>query len=271
MASYLDPKGVQLLWERMKEYIYNCGCSECGGDVDVGYECTNEEFFNASGATEVGSGSNPPMYSLSYSDYIDADKIIVVFNGTEYVCKRRTAPNNISVSIYGASTPTFSDYPFVLASQGESGNMLFTKQPMDFTIEAFLPTATVTPCFEAAVKVVTGDSKGVKVIHIEDDEGSGFICDTSCDEILETIQNGGYAVASYYGEFYNLDTIDVDLTSETPSAPIRSKAPSLKSEGSGSTITFAKVVINTDTQQAERRGFTFDMDDCSITYFPSYA
>ncbi len=235
---------------------------------DSGYECTTslEEVFSESGATTKEEGGFIARYALDYATAIDANEIKVVFNGTEYICPKMVRGTSVG---YGSSTPDFEDYPFTLAS-GSNSNQLYTPDPMDFEITVFVhvTTATVTPCFEEAVKTVM-DGKGVKVIHIEDGEESGFICDTSCDEILEILQNGGYVVASYYGEFYNLDVVDVDLTPETPSAPIRSKAPSLKSKGSGSTITFAKVVINTDTQQAEIRGFTFDTSDCSITYFPN--
>lgn len=250
MASYLDPTGVQLLWERMKEYIYNCGCSECGGDVDVGYECTTslEKAFSESGATTKEEGSNFARYTLDYATAIDADEIKVVFNGTEYICPKMIKGTSVA---YGSSTPDFEDYPFTLASSDSKlvGNQLYTPDPMDFEITVFVPvtTATVTPCFKTAVETVM-NGKGVKVIHIEaDEEEGGFVCDTSCDEITETIQNGGYVVAYYNGNFYNLDVT------------------------SGSTTTFARIDINTQTQQAERKGFTFDMNDCSITYFPNYS
>lgn len=272
MAKFLDENGVKKLWSRIQEYIYECGCNNCsGGDVDVGYECKNEELFNASGATEVVSSSNPPMYSLSYSDYIDADKVIVVLNGTEYVCKRQTNPNNTGASVYGASSLTFSDYPFALVSQGESGNTLLTKQPMDFTIEVSLPTTTVTPCFEAAVKVAIGDSKGVKVIHIEKGEGSRFVCDTSCDEMVEILQSGGYVVAFYQNQFFNLYAAHIALTPKTSSSSIRSNAPLLRSKEGGPILVFARIDIDPNTQQAEKIGFIFDTDDCSITPFPSFS
>lgn len=59
MASYLDSNGVQKLWERMKEYVYNCR-------QDVGYKCMDDEVvtdecFEKAVRSVVDGGTASPL------------------------------------------------------------------------------------------------------------------------------------------------------------------------------------------------------------------
>ncbi len=121
---------------------------------DSGYECTTsfEKAFSESGATTKVSDDSPAQYALNYTDYIDADEIKVVFNGIEYTCPKTVSGR---YAVYGSAELSFTDYPFALAFSESRGKTLFTKDPMDFDITVFdgEATATVTPCFEKAVRL----------------------------------------------------------------------------------------------------------------------
>lgn len=157
MAKFLDENGVKKLWSRIQEYIYECGCNECSGGGDVGYDCTETEsvLFSESGATQkMQDYSNINLASLTYTGVIRADEIKVVFNGTEYICPRTDAG-------YGAEEKdsedgyVFSEYPFHIYS-GSDGNAIYTENPMPFeiTVSSIETATTVTPCFKKAVQAI---------------------------------------------------------------------------------------------------------------------
>ena len=118
-----------------------------------GYDCTTsfEKAFSESGATEEPKTDRPCTATLSYTGFIDADEIKVVFNGTEYTCPKTAMGND---AVYGSTDFSFTDYPFVLGFSESYDNTIFTKEPTDFDITVFAvgTTAKVTPCFETAVK-----------------------------------------------------------------------------------------------------------------------
>ena len=75
---------------------------------------------------------------LSESDYINADKIKVTFNGIEYECNKTVAEGD--ANIYGGSIneeykPVFSNCPFIIASSLDNGALLFTESPGTHSIK----------------------------------------------------------------------------------------------------------------------------------------
>ena len=136
--------------------------------ADSGYECTTSwtKAFSESGATTKTTETNTvAQYALGYADNIDADEIKINFNGTEYTCPKTVINNG---AVYGSTDFSFTDYPFVLGFSESEGNLLLTKDPMDFDVTVFAPvmTATVTPCFETAVKTLIPPEYGSETISI---------------------------------------------------------------------------------------------------------
>lgn len=119
-----------------------------------GYDCTTsfEKAFSESGATTMGEDSDFAEYVLKPTSSVDTDEIKVVFNGTEYTCSKQIEGD---AAMYGATDTSFTDYPFMLGFSESEGNVVFTKEPMDFSVTVFAAetTVTVTPCFEKAVRM----------------------------------------------------------------------------------------------------------------------
>lgn len=229
---------------------------------DSGYECTTsfEEVFSESGTTEVQKDTSvPSKATLSYTEFINADEIKVVFNDTEYICpKIKTS----TYAVYGAYDSSFTDYPFAIGFSKSYGNSLQTKDPINFTVEVYTPvtTATVTPCFETAVKTVMGGGNGVKVVHISGNPTSGFTCDTSCDEMSAIIRNGGYLVAYANSTFFNLDSAPQSLVTGTS---VAKATPTLRAVVDNN-IVFSKVYIT--SEKVVKEIFTFNLSNCNISY-----
>ena len=76
--------------------------------------------------------------SLSYSTQIDAATIRVTLNGTSYECPRMESPIMEGLYMYGASDPSFSDYPFVIQSGLE--NSITTQSAGTYTVKIDVPS-----------------------------------------------------------------------------------------------------------------------------------
>jgi len=231
---------------------------------DSGYECTTsfEEVFSESGVTEEPKDPDKPITAtLSYTGFIDADEIKVVFNGTEYTCPKKAIAD---YAVYGSYSSSFTDYPFAIGFSQSQGNLLQTKDPINFTIEVDVPviTATVTPCFETAVKTAIGSVNGVKVVHIRGDSTSGFTCDTSCDEMEAIVKNGGYLVAYSDGFFYNLDNVPSDWVN---SISVTKATPTLKA--GVAPIEFSRVYIDESSSSPRviKEKFVINSFNCKVT------
>ena len=97
-------------------------------------------FFEGEATTEEEDGQY--FTQLSESDYINADKIKVTFNGTEYVCNKTVT--EYDVNIYGGSfneeyKPVFSNYPFIISSSSEERVFLATESPGTYSIKIEVP------------------------------------------------------------------------------------------------------------------------------------
>lgn len=232
---------------------------------DSGYKCTTsfEEAFSESGATEVQKTSDTPSTTtLAYTGFIDADEITVVFNGEEYVCPKL---NKADAILYGSTDMSFTDFPFMLGFSDTQGNILATKDPMSFSISVFAPvmTATVTPCFETAVKTVMGSGSGVKVVNVTGNPSSGLVLDTSCDEMEAIVKNGGYLVGQYNGKFFTLDEVPSEWKKESSAkSSAKASAPTLKIAVPD--LIFSRVDI--DSEGVIKRKCKISTKDCGVTY-----
>lgn len=157
---------------------------------DSGYECKASwkvEFYE-DGATEQEEGSDPS--ALLFGKYVDASEIKVVFNGKEYICPGMAIPDGY---VYGSSHIATADYPFGLEFKKDGASYLYTEEPMNFNIEVAIPvtTATVTPCFEAAVKTVTSGLTVINAYSYQNGDCTIYTLDKTGEEILEILQSGG--------------------------------------------------------------------------------
>ena len=157
---------------------------------DSGYECTAswKWVFYEDGATEEDEGGNPS--TLLLGKYVDASEIKVVFNGKEYACPRMAIPDGY---VYGSSHIATADYPFGLEFHKDGISYLYTKEPMNFNIEVAIPViiSTVTPCFETAVKTVTGGLTVINAYSKQDGDDIIFTLGKTGKEILEILQSNG--------------------------------------------------------------------------------
>ena len=180
------------------------GIANAGGDCDCGYECTEtvttltEETVTTTAQGDVNRGT------LSYSEFINAEKIRVTFNGTEYECERITISEEPDLSVYnygyggmspGSVMPDFSKYPFAINSHmGKTKmNRLYTETAGTYTIkiEVVETTVTTTPCFEKA----RGYSCGEKMEMLAE------------ESVTTTVEEGA---AAAFGTFSYSQLIDAD-------------------------------------------------------------
>ena len=136
------------------------GIANAGGDCDCGFECEEDVTLltEETVTTEFGDGYNVGV--LSYSQEINADTIVVTFDGTEYECPRIDLQGNNGYGGWNASRtgePDFSNYPFALISEFDpligGGTTLITRFAGSHTIKietADGMTVTTTPCFDLA-------------------------------------------------------------------------------------------------------------------------
>ena len=139
-----------------------------GGSGEAGYECTEttEQLFEETVTTvDYGGGSEA---ELAYSDSITADKILVWFEDTQYICPKIIVDGADNLVFYGGMSeegdPDFTNYPFVIAST-PAGNRLATETANTYYIEvaAVQTEATnISPCFASAVRKSSDSSVKIK-------------------------------------------------------------------------------------------------------------
>ena len=137
----------------------NAITSVADGDCDPGYKVVKIQLFSETVTTTDDYSSG----SLAYSQLIDADTIIVTYDGIEYECP------SISTGEYGApwsnelNAYDFSEFPFNLyTSVGYAG--LVTQTTGEHTVAAAIQTLQTTADFKAAVKEVANNLLPLKVV-----------------------------------------------------------------------------------------------------------
>ena len=91
---------------------------------------------------EVTTAEDDGVYSthLSNSNYIDADKIKVTFNGVEYECTKMSLNG---ANFYGGFSeeegPVFFEYPFTLVSFPTEAGTIITEAPGTYSIKIEVP------------------------------------------------------------------------------------------------------------------------------------
>lgn len=124
---------------------------------DVGYSCeTTQEFLFEETVTTEGNWT--PVAEFSYTDFIQADRLYVDFNGTEYIAEK-TFGDDLTCS-YGApwdddsGTYDWSVCPFCIDSASDGVNGIATPTAGTYNVGVVSETLEVTTseCFGKAVK-----------------------------------------------------------------------------------------------------------------------
>ena len=168
---------------------------------DAGFECTeSRNTLTDETVTTVKPSGFPLDFGdgeLSYTSLIDAESIIVTFDGTEYSCTRR---GDIDLGYeYGAQneppSPDWTNYPFSILSVSGS-NSIITQVAGTHTIkiETITSSAITTECFEKAVKKVldmnTTPFKYVVNGSYDNNDDTVVVIDKTFDEIISAYNDG---------------------------------------------------------------------------------
>ena len=146
--------------------------------VDRGYECneTITPLFDEI-VTTVQDGDDVTA-QLDYSEPITADKIIVAFNGTQYICPKIIVDSVGNMVFYGGMSETgdldFTNYPFVIISRPDA-NYIGTETANTYHIEvaaAVTEATNISPCFVSAVKKASASSRPIKTATLSADDVS---------------------------------------------------------------------------------------------------
>ena len=157
------------------------------------YSGGSGESWNTLFEGEITTEEQNGMYftRLSTSDYIDANKIKVTFNGVEYVCDKIVSEEE---NIYGAGfneeyEVDFSNYPFVISSTMSDG------------VEA-----------DIIATMIATESPGTYSIKIEVPQESGGSGDWSTAEVTfinYTVISGTVRCATIYQDSLCIDTVTI--------------------------------------------------------------
>lgn len=161
-----------------------------------GYSCTESTslLFEETVTTEVQEDSTGSMVvgMFTYAEPIDADELVVTFNGTEYTCPKK---GSSVMASYGADpneeSMDFSEYPFSILSQNLQGSyrtLLITAQAGTYSVKGESHTETIetTPCFDKAVTHVT-----LPLLIKYSSTGSvGYYFDKTAQEVQEAVNEG---------------------------------------------------------------------------------
>lgn len=127
------------------------------GIEDRGFSCEETEtvLTEESVTTTLPEGGSFASSQLSYNELIDLDEIIVVFEGTEYVCPMVNALGSHAYGGVAQAGFDFTEYPFVIASSSQNGNGLLTPTAGTYNIKISTSekTVTTTECFKKAVQM----------------------------------------------------------------------------------------------------------------------
>lgn len=145
------------------------GIAECCSGGDVGYECTSEWVTLTDESVTTVADEDSYEGNLAYSTPIIADTIKVTFDSVEYICNRRSAPNNNCE--YGAlwddatESYDFSEFPFKVNSSSR-GNLLVTATAGTYSIkmETFESSVETSECFQKAVRSVVSESSVLRLV-----------------------------------------------------------------------------------------------------------
>lgn len=118
-------------------------------DGQNGWSVESTQLFSESVTTAEDQGDY--FGSFAYNQLINSDTIKVTFNGTDYVCNRKSEEG---FNYYGAPYGDFSVYPFSISSGISSGtlhNDIMTEVAGTYTVAVSAMSVVVSPDFAQAV------------------------------------------------------------------------------------------------------------------------
>lgn len=173
---------------------------------DRGWEVVSTELFSETVTTVEEDGVYGAQ--LAYSDTIDADTIIVTFDGTEYTCQRIDA---FGEHYYGGFTkqegPTFTEFPFFIESNSNT-NTFGTQTAGTHTIAVAALTLQISADFSKALSTVIGGAFYPVTSGV-----------TTWQQVADAMGAGKVAFRSYfeenddYGEFLLITNVCIDTQS----------------------------------------------------------
>ena len=227
-----------------------------GGDCDCGYECTETvTTLTEESVTTVAQGEYN-FGQLSYSQEINADTIVVTFNGVEYECPLVDLDGSNGYGGWNISTGEldFSNYPFALISEFDGddvGNTLATATAGTHTIKIEVVgdlTVTTTPCFEKAVQSIV--SPLVVTATLQPGEAttqSPSYLDASIEEIMEAMTTRGVVIQDPRGVVYSVLSVN------------------------WSTLTIGTGFYDSTTQQTDFEAYAYSVTNDQLRYPPQPA
>lgn len=164
--------------------------------MDNGWGVQSTQLFSETVTTASGQHGNEG--TLAYSEAIDANFIIVNYDGVEYEC------NKIMDGIYGGYNygPDFTEYPFLLYSYNGT-NTLYTETAGSHTISAGICSIDVSSYFTRAVslasntfRAIEGQTTWLEVLGALSDGKMVYIITEATSEAARS----GIVAQAYYDE-----------------------------------------------------------------------
>lgn len=177
-----------------------------GGGSSKGYECTETRTLLTDETCTFEASADMFRARLSYSDFIDADKLFVIFDSVEYgpiskeVIHNGTYYGDVNIA---DGTVNFDRFPFMIGSSrqgiGDANTIAYvyaeTGGEHTIKIEAIETIATTTPCFEKAVQSVTAP---LMINFMEADAETGNIYfDKTIGEVTNAYLKGRPCILNY--------------------------------------------------------------------------
>lgn len=193
-------------------------------------ESSNTTLCEESVTTAVGQMGLPEAV-LSYSNVINATRILVTLNGVTYTCPKMEANGQ---EFYGgfdmeANAPDFTDFPFFIWSMGGT-NTLYTQSASTYAIKIVEPSETieVSDDFQTIINslrvseiFIATELKTTwqEIFDAMTTNKAVYVKETATDSVafyivtLVCINNGTYEVAALYNaggaanvRYYNADS-----------------------------------------------------------------
>lgn len=171
-----------------------------GNNQGYEYSIESQEIINES----VTVSSTPNSYYavlFSYNELIDADSIIVTFDGQQYELSKTVSGNS---NYYGGSyIGDFSQNPFMIESSLYNNNVynnLYTPNAGTYSVKVTANTASVnsvTPCFDLAVRRVFAGIERIEVFPVNiDRSGDTFYTNGIYNDVKQAYFDGKILVAN---------------------------------------------------------------------------
>lgn len=165
--------------------------------AEPGYKCSEASttLTEESVTTTKSDPSAPYAWGhFSYSSFIDANTIIVTFNGTEYEASKTESSGGNAYGGIGSSSFDFSEYPFAIMSNSQHGNYLYTETAGTYSVKIEAINVTVdetSVCFEKAVKNIVNSMPAEPSKFIVAFNGSGtYTASCSLDDVVQAYNSG---------------------------------------------------------------------------------